>query len=113
MELALRLTALRARGAASFAGTGWTRIGVSFAKQFRTIGRTCRVAAMVVAPLAVAVLGAAALRMTLTTAVAAYNSGLWAYYDLSKTGDPDRHTTGRDYSADTIRRAQVFRKFLG
>ena len=49
----------------------------------------------------------------LTTAVAAYNSGLWAYYDLSKTGDPDRHTTGRDYSADTIRRAQVFRKFLG
>jgi hypothetical protein len=49
----------------------------------------------------------------LTTAVAAYNSGLWAYYDLSKTGDPNRHTTGRDYSADTMRRAQVFRKFLG
>jgi len=48
----------------------------------------------------------------LTTATAAYNSGLWAYYDLSKTGDPDRHTTGRDYSTDTLRRAQVFRKLL-
>jgi hypothetical protein len=49
----------------------------------------------------------------LTTAVAAYNSGLWAYYDLSRTSNPDLHTTGRDYSTDTLRRAQVFRKLLG
>lgn len=34
----------------------------------------------------------------LRTAVAAYNSDLWAYYNLTKYGDPDRRTTGRDYS---------------
>jgi hypothetical protein len=48
----------------------------------------------------------------LRTAVAAYNSGLWAYYNLTKYGDPDRRTTGRDYSKDTLRRAQTFRKLL-
>ena len=48
----------------------------------------------------------------LTTAIGAYNSGLWAYYDLSMFGNPDRHTTGRDYSTDTLRRARVFRRLL-
>jgi Transglycosylase SLT domain len=48
----------------------------------------------------------------LRTAVAGYNSGLWAYYNLTKYGDPDRRTTGRDYSKDTLRRAQTFGKLL-
>ena len=48
----------------------------------------------------------------LRTAIAAYNSGLWAYYNLTKYGDPDRRTTGRDYSKDVLKRAQVFRKLL-
>ena len=48
----------------------------------------------------------------LHAAIAAYNSGLWAYYSLTKYGDPDRRTTGRDYSKDVLRRAQVFRKLL-
>ncbi len=42
------------------------------------------------------------------TAVAAYNSGLWAYYELSQHGDPDGHTTGRDYSGDTYARMTYF-----
>jgi hypothetical protein len=45
----------------------------------------------------------------LQTSLAAYNSGLWAYYSLSKFGDPDRKTTGKDYSRDTLARAAVFR----
>ena len=48
----------------------------------------------------------------LRTGIAAYNSGLWAYYNLTKYGDPDRRTTGRDYSKDVLKRAQVFRKLL-
>jgi hypothetical protein len=48
----------------------------------------------------------------LRTAIAAYNSGLWAYYNLTKYGDPDRRTTGRDYSQEVLKRAQVFRKLL-
>jgi len=49
----------------------------------------------------------------LRTAVAAYNAGLWSYYDLSRTGNPDLHTTGRNYSTDTLCRAQAFRKLIG
>jgi Transglycosylase SLT domain len=48
----------------------------------------------------------------LRTAIAAYNSGLRAYYNLTRHGDPDRRTTGRDYSKDVLKRAQVFRKLL-
>jgi hypothetical protein len=48
----------------------------------------------------------------LRTAIAAYNSGLWAYYNLTKYGDPDRRTTGRDYSEDVAKRSQIFRKRL-
>jgi len=48
----------------------------------------------------------------LQTAVAAYNSGLWAYYSLTTFGDPDRRTTGRDYSVDTLTRAEIFRRLL-
>jgi soluble lytic murein transglycosylase-like protein len=46
-------------------------------------------------------------------AVAAYNSGLWAYYCFSKGEDPDRLTTGRNYSADVLRRYAEFSKLLG
>lgn len=45
-------------------------------------------------------------------ALAAYNSGGWAYYNFSTNGDPDRTTTGHDYSADTLAREQVFRQLL-
>lgn len=44
----------------------------------------------------------------LRTSIAAYNAGLWAYYGLSKKGDPDFRTTGHDYSADTLKRAAYF-----
>ena len=48
----------------------------------------------------------------LRTAVAAYNSGLWAYYEMTKHGNPDRHTTGRDYSSDTYARTEIFGELL-
>ena len=40
--------------------------------------------------------------------MAAYNAGMWAYYGLSKSNNPDARTTGRDYSADTLARAKIF-----
>jgi hypothetical protein len=43
-------------------------------------------------------------------AFAAYNSGLWAYYHHTKAGDPDRGTTGKDYSRDVDARSRVFRQ---
>lgn len=49
----------------------------------------------------------------LRISLAAYNSGLWAYYSFSRSGNPDARTTGRDYSSDTLRRAQVFLELLG
>ena len=48
----------------------------------------------------------------LQTAIASYNSGLWAYYCLTVDGDPDRRTSHQDYSADTLARARLFRTFL-
>ena len=48
----------------------------------------------------------------LRTAIASYNCGLWAYYGLSVEGDPDFRSTGRNYSADTLARAAVFRSLL-
>jgi hypothetical protein len=43
-------------------------------------------------------------------AFAAYNSGLWAYYHHTKSGDPDRGTTGKDYSRDVDARSRIFRQ---
>lgn len=48
----------------------------------------------------------------LRTAVAAYNSGLWAYYGLTTKNDPDFHTTGKDYSADVQQRQAVFQRLM-
>src|SRR5262245_19061644 len=48
----------------------------------------------------------------LRTAVAAYNAGMWAYYGLSKSGNPDLRTTGKDYSSDTLARAKIFADLL-
>ncbi len=48
----------------------------------------------------------------LRTAVAAYNSGCAAYYWMSTSGDPDRGTTGKDYSKDTLARAAEFSRHL-
>lgn len=45
----------------------------------------------------------------LATSIAAYNSGLWAYWGLSTKGDPDLKTTMHDYSADTLKRIALLR----
>ena len=45
--------------------------------------------------------------------VAAYNCGLWAYYCYSKGEDPDRLSTGHNYSADVLRRMVEFTELLG
>lgn len=55
-----------------------------------------------------AISGAALLRC----AVAAYNCGLWAYYCYSRGEDPDRLTTGHNYSADVLRRSAEFDKLM-
>ena len=44
----------------------------------------------------------------LRTSLAGYNSGWWAYYNLSVKGDPDLRTTGKNYSSDTLQRAAIF-----
>lgn len=46
-------------------------------------------------------------------AIAAYNSGRWAAYHYTKGRHPDYGTTGKDYSADVMARARVFRELLG
>jgi hypothetical protein len=48
----------------------------------------------------------------LRVAIAGYNSGDWGQYHFSEGHDPDRGTTGQNYSADVLRRAEYFRKFL-
>ncbi len=48
----------------------------------------------------------------LRVAIAAYNSGAWAYYNYSTGHDPDRFTTGKDYSKDVLRRAARFGQLL-
>lgn len=46
-------------------------------------------------------------------AIAAYNCGLWAYYNFSTGKHPvDAFTTGHDYSEDVIARAVEFAKLL-
>lgn len=45
-------------------------------------------------------------------AIAAYNGGDWPAYHFSLRRDPDRGTTGQNYSADVLERARLFRKIL-
>jgi len=45
-------------------------------------------------------------------AIAAYNCGRWAHYNVSKGKDVDRTTTGRDYSSDVLGRSAQFRELL-
>lgn len=46
------------------------------------------------------------------TSLAAYNSGLNAYYSLAVNGDPDKRTTGHDYGRDVLAREKLFRQWL-
>ena len=46
------------------------------------------------------------------TAVAAYNCGLWAFYNYSKGRDPDAFTTGKDYAHDVLARQIQFAALL-
>ena len=45
-------------------------------------------------------------------AIASYNAGRWPAYAVANGSDPDRYTTGKDYSQDVIARAKVFRELL-
>ena len=45
--------------------------------------------------------------------IAAYNNGRWPHYAVTNGKDPDTYTTGKDYSADVMARAKVFRELLG
>ena len=44
----------------------------------------------------------------LRCAIAAYNAGAWAAYAYATHGDPDRFTTGHNYSHDVLARAVGF-----
>lgn len=48
----------------------------------------------------------------LRVAVASYNAGDHAIDDYLRTGNPDRRTTGHDYSRDVLARTEIFRSFL-
>jgi hypothetical protein len=52
--------------------------------------------------------GASAQRIV----IASYNAGRGAWRGAALKGDPDRYTTGHDYSEDVMARASVFREFL-
>lgn len=45
-------------------------------------------------------------------AIASYNAGRWPAYAVANGKHPDTYTTGKDYSADVIARAKVFRELL-
>lgn len=47
------------------------------------------------------------------TAIAMYNSGRFAPYHVSKGRSPDYGTTGKDYSADVLKRSEYFGRFMG
>ena len=49
----------------------------------------------------------------LRAAIASYNAGKNAIDDFLLHGDPDRRTTGHDYSRDVLRRAAWFKAALG
>jgi len=44
--------------------------------------------------------------------IAAYNSGIAGYHHFSVSGDPDRGTTGKDYSRDVLARSALFNQLL-
>lgn len=44
--------------------------------------------------------------------IASYNAGRWAHYAVSKGQNADKYTTGGDYSADVIARAEFFRPLI-
>lgn len=48
----------------------------------------------------------------LRISLSAYNSGLWAYYSFTQGLDPDARSTGHDYGADTLKRAEFFKTLL-
>lgn len=48
----------------------------------------------------------------LPVAIAAYNAGVHAIDAYFKHGNPDRPTTGHDYSQDVLKRAEEFKKLL-
>ena len=48
----------------------------------------------------------------LRLSIASYNAGMWPYYCFSKNQDPDRLTTGRNYSKDVLNRRQSFAALL-
>lgn len=47
-----------------------------------------------------------------TVAIAAYNSGRWAHFAVSKGQAADKYTTGGDYSTDVQQRAAFFRPLM-
>ena len=48
----------------------------------------------------------------LRLSIASYNAGMWPYYSFSRNDDPDRFTTGRNYSKDVLIRQQSFAALL-
>lgn len=44
--------------------------------------------------------------------IAMYNAGWWPVYQFTMGRDPDRSTTGADYSADVLKRAEVFERLI-
>jgi hypothetical protein len=48
----------------------------------------------------------------LRTTIASYNNGCWPYYAISTYGDPDKYTSGGDYSNDVINRREAFTRLL-
>lgn len=50
---------------------------------------------------------------SLRVGIASYNAGGNAIQDYLTYKNPDRRTTGHDYSADVLKRAEVFRGLLG
>ncbi len=44
--------------------------------------------------------------------LSSYNSGRWAQYAFAKDQDIDKYSTGKDYGADVMARAGVFRSLL-
>lgn len=52
------------------------------------------------------------LDMVKRISLAMYNGGRWAIYQYVNYGNPDRTTTGGDYSSDVIEREELFREFL-
>jgi len=51
--------------------------------------------------------------LALQIGLAGYNQGAWgAWQDYKKYGDPDKTTTGRNYSKDVFKRAELIRQAM-